>query len=500
MTRPIRLLAALCLALCLASLARAGDDRWYVVSLNGDKIGWMHERTRTDDDGHLVFSSTMTMHIARGAIDLELEVRSSFTETPEGEPVRMRGYQRMGSGPLETRYVFDTDGVRVSTLQRGRTTTRNAPLPADGWLTPGEVEEFVRKRIGAGAQTIEFSSIDAATGLTPVSQRWTFVGETNVEVFGKTVRAQEWSVTESAANTTSAVYLDDRGRELRMDVDLGGLKIEMLAADEALARAPFDAPEMMVDSLIVVDEDVPNARISRKASFVLRATRDDPVDLYGLGVFHNGGVQRVERIEGEPGAVRVVVDMDNNRPVRVNDALRAEALGAGAYIDPEDPGVAALAQRAAGSSADFDGLTTKQKADHLERFVRGYVEHKSLGVGFATSAEVCRTREGDCSEHAMLLAALLRAHDIPARVATGLVYADGFMGERRIFGYHMWTQALVDEGDAEVWHDVDAAIGGMDATHITIDASTFADDDPVQGMLDVVTVFGNLAIEVESVE
>ena len=40
----------------------------------------------------------------------------------------------------------------------------------------------------------------------------------------------------------------------------------------------------------------------------------------------------------------------------------------------------------------------------------------------------------------------------------------------------------------------------MDATHIAIDVSTFADDDPVQGMLDVVTGFGNLAIEVESVE
>ena len=39
---------------------------------------------------------------------------------------------------------------------------------------------------------------------------------------------------------------------------------------------------------------------------------------------------------------------------------------------------------------------------------------------------------------------MLRADGIPARVASGLVYADGFLGSRDIFGWHMWTQALID--------------------------------------------------------
>ena len=35
-----------------------------------------------------------------------------------------------------------------------------------------------------------------------------------------------------------------------------------------------------------------------------------------------------------------------------------------------------------------------------------------------------RTRSGDCSEHAVLLTALLRARGIPARVSHGLVYLE----------------------------------------------------------------------------
>jgi len=57
----------------------------------------------------------------------------------------------------------------------------------------------------------------------------------------------------------------------------------------------------------------------------------------------------------------------------------------------------------------------------------------------------------------VLLAAMLRAEGIPARVAVGLVYWKG------IFGYHMWTEAFLND-----WTALDATLGGerVDATHI----------------------------------
>ncbi|NBU87363.1 MAG: transglutaminase domain-containing protein, partial [Verrucomicrobia bacterium] len=66
--------------------------------------------------------------------------------------------------------------------------------------------------------------------------------------------------------------------------------------------------------------------------------------------------------------------------------------------------------------------------------------NKNYGVGFATASEVARNKEGDCTEHSMLLAALGRALGIPTRVATGLVYADEFEGEKDVLVYHMWNQ------------------------------------------------------------
>ena len=69
--------------------------------------------------------------------------------------------------------------------------------------------------------------------------------------------------------------------------------------------------------------------------------------------------------------------------------------------------------------------------------VHHYIDDKSLGVGFASASEVCATREGDCSEHAVLLVALLRAAGIPSRAVSGVVYVDSFVGERQVFGFHV---------------------------------------------------------------
>ena len=85
----------------------------------------------------------------------------------------------------------------------------------------------------------------------------------------------------------------------------------------------------------------------------------------------------------------------------------------------------------------------KEKAMALRRFVNDHVAEKDLSVGFATASEVARTGQGDCTEHAVLLAAMLRAEGIPSRVVSGLIYVDRFLGHRQVFGYHMWTQAWI---------------------------------------------------------
>jgi hypothetical protein len=116
-------------------------------------------------------------------------------------------------------------------------------------------------------------------------------------------------------------------------------------------------------------------------------------------------------------------------------------------LEPRDP----ERSRAASFLIDFDeaevralraDLTARYGAspslDELRRFTGEAIPRKSLERGWDAASRVARTGVGDCTEHAVLLAALARAVGRPARVAAGLllVRADG---QPQAFG-HAWAE------------------------------------------------------------
>jgi transglutaminase-like putative cysteine protease len=151
-----------------------------------------------------------------------------------------------------------------------------------------------------------------------------------------------------------------------------------------------------------------------------------------------------------------------------------------------------LAKKAKGNARKPGEIAKK-----LTKFVYGHVSGKNYGVGFATASEVARNKEGDCTEHAVLLAALGRVLSIPTRVATGLVYADEFEGEKNVLVYHMWTQFYID-GE---WVDLDPALGLVkcQSDRITFSVDSM-EDDLMASMIPVMELINNLKVTLQPVE
>ena len=93
-------------------------------------------------------------------------------------------------------------------------------------------------------------------------------------------------------------------------------------------------------------------------------------------------------------------------------------------VDSADEDIIALAERSI-AAAGLTGGGLLARARILRQTARRHITHSTLATGFASASETVRSREGDCTEHAMLLAALLRADHIPSRVCTGVVYSEG---------------------------------------------------------------------------
>jgi transglutaminase-like putative cysteine protease len=138
-----------------------------------------------------------------------------------------------------------------------------------------------------------------------------------------------------------------------------------------------------------------------------------------------------------------------------------------------------------------------KRADALRKLTNKQISHKGMETAFASASETAKNRTGDCSEHGVLLCALLRADGIPARVASGLVYVDGFAGKRGIFGWHMWTQALIDGK----WVDLDATLPiRYHAAHVLTGTSSLSDGAGMTDLLSIIQLIGNLDIDVLEVQ
>ena len=126
---------------------------------------------------------------------------------------------------------------------------------------------------------------------------------------------------------------------------------------------------------------------------------------------------------------------------------------------------------------------------NLVAFVRATLT-PSGGRSFDVASQVATHKAGDCSEHAVLLAALARAQGLPARVAIGTLIAriDGELGA---FG-HAWAEIYRDGA----WKLVDATPldGGTPVAYVP--EGLLEDEGPGYG-LGIMTLLSSGILRVE---
>jgi hypothetical protein len=100
----------------------------------------------------------------------------------------------------------------------------------------------------------------------------------------------------------------------------------------------------------------------------------------------------------------------------------------------------------------------------LVRFVQNHMTGERRSLGYASALQAAESRSGDCTEFALLLAALARAQQIPTRVVGGLVYSSHFTDKGEVFSPHAWVQVW----NGSRWVSFDAGLGDFDSTHVVL--------------------------------
>ncbi len=453
------------------------SQTWSVILLQGSKVGYHHEqqwlqagpsqplrhRKAVDQLSVQRFGQT-----ARQRIEME------SWESLDGEVQKLAYRARLGAAPTEVRGVV-RDGELV--LQRSDSRQpKRLPWP-DGTGGYFAVEKSLR---AAPMQPGERRTLRALLPLVDQIAEITLVAHqyepTELPAGAFRLLKIEQRIALAEAPIQATLWADESG-ELLKQVQT---PMTVLRATEELAlAAPTSQPlDLGLDVVVPLDRPLPQPGKLARAVYEVRWTDGNPAELLSSGV-----MQKVEPLDAHTGRVTVeTVQPDGNRAAAAQPPTGADSA-ASSIVQSNAAEIARLARQAVGDLED-----ARAKAQTLERFVHQYVEQKSYSHAFASASEVAASRAGDCTEHAVLLAALCRAERIPCRVAIGLVYlpaADGF-------AYHMWNEAWIDGH----WLPLDATQGQgfVAADHLKLGQSSLAGASAYTSFLPVLQSLGSLQI------
>ncbi|MDI9402685.1 MAG: transglutaminase domain-containing protein [Limnohabitans sp.] len=465
-------------ALCAAVDARADwsmiEERWFALSLAGEPCGRSMERVEQDglgDQARFRTTSRIEMRFVRLGQETRVDLAVAFVESAGGEPIEATVMQ---NGVVGATYRFENLQARASqqaeaqkepqvqspsdamkvTLERGET-REVREIPSRDWLTPREASNFLRRSVPTKEGVLRYRTLDLQSGLV--------VADIRMERGESAGERYNFQTTTSVSAVTARETYDAEGAliESKASIGLGDLVSKLATRDEAnrsYDRASFD---LLAGTFVPIKRIVGwGARVS--LTLDIRAKGDALPDLPTVGA------QRFTRVDARNGLV--VIDVMRGSGAAEGDATAQRYLAPNACLDSDDPMVQAVLRAAELPTRASPNPNLSERAERLRVHVFKHLENKNLATAFASASEAARARGGDCTEHAVLLAALLRADGIPSRVVSGLVYVPDFQGKGAGFAWHLWTQALVEPpfvagGGGRAWVDFDATLPPNERFH-----------------------------------
>jgi hypothetical protein len=482
-TKTLSVLLFLLLALPVATTLVAAPKpketqvEWMAMMLNGSKTGYMKVE-REVYRKYVINRETVVLQLNRGDSNIEIQTVDEARETRDGRPLAFSSRQKISGGEMLISGTVDKKGlVSVTSNSAGSEQQQTFQWESEALMPEGLRLLILESDLKPGTTLTAKAFI--AGSLQTFDVDITIHEREKVDLFG--VEASLYRVEQrmmiGQTPTTAVAWVDDNYDVKRMDLSIMGMQLETIACPEECAKSAAEPTQFFTAALALAPSAITTADRNKALRYHIQAG-DEQSELH----FPSSDEQQV-RYNAEMGYYEVDVRTLRMNPEQspVDQEKHGEYLQQTRWLQAKDPEIVRLAERARGNAQ-----TVHETMVRLQNHVRDYVIDKNLSVGYASALEVVRNRSGDCTEHALLLAAMGRSLGIPTRIATGLAYVDEWLGNQNVFVPHAWTQALVDGH----WISYDAALGQFDAGHIALG---YGNGDPWQ-FFEGANTLGNIKI------
>lgn len=454
---------------------------WCSIEFDGKAVGYEHVRVqRAEGKANLTCFRRTQIQLKRLGRDLSLSASLWTEQTLAGQLLSFdlqrldgEGVRLQRSGKLDKQ----TGTMRISDLRTGARDSYDVPFTGivyspimSTWL-PGIVGPSAPRSTNA-VFFPESAGIANIVSEYRASQIVKHAGQR------QTVTRQNF-YPDGAPSKLTTVQISEDGLILRQEKRVFGgvLAIVQSTADAALSAN--NSVDIDAQALIPVDRIRNFSAAGTHLVLTVKVSRGLLADI------PDALFQKAERISDQEIQLTLAPPEERGREVAVTAYRQPPALASTTWMPTHNRELVKLAALAAGPER-----TPARICERMQKFVTSKMRRSAFSTTILPANEVVRTFRGDCTEHAVLLATLLRIKGIPTRVVSGLVQVENQFG----FQGHMWVEAFVNDQ----WEPFDSA-SPKQAIRIKLADSELADSSTsgISLFLPVLDLIGRTSVHAE---
>lgn len=474
--------------------AHAGDwQAWQCYFIRGRQVGFNHidvVGTNSADGPRVHIQLNDQLVLSSGSTQVAQRLEQHSVETPDGGLVSFQA--SLAVGPVVTHYsgTVEGDELVIVTRRGAESSTRRVPWDSTSLGLTGLQQTLRAQPLGRGESRRLTVLLPIAYDLATVQLNCQFTASIPMPD-GAVRQAREIDVQIQPLQGepySTVIWTDDDGhilKSLSPNVNLQAFSCGESEVTAGLADGHDWATATSVAVRGTMESDAPATQVAfRFTNRGAAGGADQPAALLRP---HPG--QWVKPLPGGSFDVAVSRKPLAAAPAGYENLLllpSAEDRRPNSLVDSGHNRVRQLASTAVA------GNDQARLAHQLARSAHSLVRKSGKPKGLVAASTVAIDAEADQTGHAILLAAMLRARNIPARIAIGLVYTPS--DTRPAMAYHMWTLAYVDDD----WLHLDATspTGQAAADRVVLATHTLAGDDVQEIFAPVLGVLERFEIEI----
>lgn len=420
--------------LLVASAIAIAEESYMGIFMSGKKIGYAASSVEDElVSGRALKRTTSKTVIDAGLLGAALSMTIDLVSwtTPDGKPAMMKFAMSSSGRSQKVEANFAESKVFVSIDNNRSITRKTLSVPTDAPIVDDALTALVEGQVSPGT-TRTFYVLDPMTA-SFVKNHVTLKGPVKYSENGQQLSATLIEIKEP--RMAMSVYMSSKGDFLKA-VALGGMEMRPMPKEEAIAEVPkSESVDIAEFTRLPLDKALPNLGSLAKVTYKFEGGDFSRAPSDASFTFkRNGPSWMVTSAPRQPDSAlkATIIQVSREQP---------KWLEAGLHIPCADKDIVKQALSIVG---------TEKRAVAAALRIGAYV-NKSMrpnaGIGVLRDArEVIKSKEGVCRDYAILTASLLRSAKIPARLASGMVYAQGALY------YHAW----VESWDGKGWYGIDS--------------------------------------------